>query len=463
MLLNKNIKKKKNRSLKTAILLVTAGSMAFLYWYGFYKQFDNKIIPENADGIILIDVKNTRNHFAFSYLQNPSLWDVTLTDSKKSKSFDFSDLGIKTPDYLAFFHIQNLPLHQWCFIVTIDNETLFDKALIDKKFIRIKSHNSLTGYYSKTANTYLVRYKNQILYCSNALQYQKIYTQTAEDLFINHQYFDAEKIEKIIDNTNTVSIWIQKNQLLEEDAIVTISFEDDEITADGELNFKPKYRKTNQFIQNSDALLSLGFNFDILRDQSILKNHSAQINKMTGFDLDSLFIHHPTQTELVFYNIIEKKDSAITYDYDDDFNPVKKVIVHTNREPSFYFSIKTDDSKKVYDYLKTQKIIDEHEVFVNFPLATTKTSVKNNSLILEANTSKTNISKPVIPKIGYLEMNFKKFQTKDWNFLIAKNKKSALLKSFETFTINLTPKNDGVNFHASLKTNEGKNLLEILH
>lgn len=454
----------KNRSYKIAILLILTGSMAFLYWFGFYKQFDPKTIPQNTDGIIMIDVKNTRNHFIFSYLKNPSLWGSGDTASKKSNSSDLSNFGIEIPHYLALFHVQNLPLDQWYFIATIDDETQFEKTVIEGRFVKTKSHKSLTGYYSKTSKVYLIRYKNQILYCSNALKHQEICNQIAENLFINRLYFDSKKIEKVIENPNAVTIWIQKNQLFEEDGILNITFKEDEIVADGQLKWKPKYRKTAQFNQNSNALLSLGFNFDILRDQDILKNHSVQINKMIGFNLDSLFIHHPTQTELIFHNIIEKKDSAITYEFDDDFNPVKKMVVHTNREPSFYFSIKTDNSKKIYDYLKTQKIIDEHEVFINFPLAMTKTFVRNNSLILKANTPKTILSKkPSIPKIGYLQMNFDQFQEKDWRFLIAKNKNFALLKPFEKFQINLTAKNNLVDFHASLKTKKEKPLLGILN
>lgn len=453
----------KNRSIRIAILLGLTGSMAFLYWLGFYKQLDHKTIPQNTDGIIMIDVKNTRNHFIFSYLKNPSLWGSGNTASKKSKSFDFSGLGIAVPDYLMLFHVRNLPLDQWYFVVTIDNETQFDKALAEAKFVKTKSNKSLTCYYSKITKGYLIRYKNQILYCYNALKHEKICTQTAENLFINHHYFDSEKIEKTIGTSNAVTVWIEKNQLLEKDGMLNISLKEDEIVADGQLTWKSKYKKTFGFNQNSNALLSLGFNIDILHDQGIIKNNLAGINKITGFDVDSVLIHHPTQTELIFHQIIEKKDSAITYDYDDDFNPIKKVVVHTTREPSFYFSMKTDNSKKIYDYLKSQKIIDEHEVFINFPLAVTKTSVSNNSLILAANSPKSLLSKKATaPKIGYLQMNFSQLQPKDWRFLIAKNKNFALLKPFETFGLNLTDENNSVHFHASLKTKKGIPLLTIL-
>jgi hypothetical protein len=452
----------KNQSLKIAILLIAIGSMAFVYWYVFYKKFDSKNIPKNADGIVMVDLKNTRNHFIFSYLKNPSLWELNLGNSEDKKHFDLSNYGIITPDYLALFHIKNQPLKQWCFVAIIENESKFDKALNDADFLKMTNNQNFICYNSKKLNAQIIRHSNQILYCFNTLKDKKSYSQIAENLFINQHYLDSKTIEKTLATTNAVTIWIQKNNLLEEDAIINISLKEDEIVAEGKLNWKSKYTKKSSFTSNPNALLSLGFNFDMIRNQDIFKRNSVQINKMIGFDLDSILIHHPTKTELIFYKIIEKKDSAITYDYDDDFNSIKKVVVHTTREPSFYFTLQTDNSKKVYEYLKNKNAIDEHQVFVNFPLATTKTSIQNNSLILEANPPENKSSKSFTTKIGYLQMNLNQLQEKDWRFLIAKNKNLALLKPFETVEINLTQKDNSGYFQASIKTKEEKNLLEIM-
>jgi len=456
------MKRIKNNSLKIAILLVATGSMAILYWYGFHKQFDEKSIPKNADGIVLVDIKNIRNYFALSYLKNPSLWKFGTTDSRIKKRYDFSNYGIATPDYLTLFHIQNQPLNQWYFVATIDNEEKFEKSISDSDFFEIKNDENFTSYYSKTFNTGIIRFANQILYCKNALKDLQMGIQTAKDLFIKHHYFDVKKAERIFEKSNAVTLWFQKNQLLENDGIINISLKDQEIIAEGQLHLKPKFRKTGTFAQNSNALLALGFNFEMIRDQDILKNHSKQINKMIGFDLDSVLVHHPTQTELVLYTIIEKKDSAVTYDYDDDFNPIKKVVVHTNREPSFYFSTQTDNSKKVYDYLERQNVIDDHQIFLNFPLATTKASIKNNALTLEANLPKEYASTANSAKISYLEINFNKLQSKDWHFLIAKNKNLAFLKPFGKLKVNITQKNNLGYFEAHLNTVNGKDLLESL-
>jgi hypothetical protein len=177
--------------------------------------------------------------------------------------------------------------------------------------------------------------------------------------------------------------------------------------------------------------------------------------------LDSILAHNPTKTELILNGIVEKKDSAISYDYDYDFNPIKKVVVHTSREPSFCFSIQTENSQKVYTYLKAQKAIDNHQVFVNFPLAQTKTFVRNNTLVLEANLPKQSILQPTTNKTAYLQVHFNKLKPQDWSFIIAKNKNLQLLKSFETLTIDLTQENNIGYFQACLQTKDGKSLIEI--
>lgn len=457
------MKRIKNNYLKIAILLIVTGSMAFLYWLYSPKQFDNKSIPKDADAIAIIDVKNIRNQFIFSYLKNPSQWKFYSNNSENKKRFDLSNYGIETTDYVSFFHIQKQPLNQWCFVAKIENETKFEKALRNFQFVKTKSNQFIIIYFSKTLNTNIIQYKNQILYCTNTSKNQQNYIRTAEDLFIKQNYFDSKKIENILKTQKEVVIWIQKNNFLAEDAIINISLKENEILADGQLNWKSKYKKPMPFLQNSKALFSLGFNFDMIRNQDILKNHSVKINKMIGFNLDSILIHHPTQTELILHNIIEKKDSAITYDYDDDFNPIKKVVVQTNREPSFYFSMQTDDSKKVYNYLKSQNVIDKDQIFLNFPLAKTKATIQNNTFLLGANLDKIASSKSRNLKIGYLQININKIQAKDWRFLITKNKNLGFFKPFKTLEINLVQKNNSGYFQATLKTNEDQNLYRMMN
>ena len=455
-----NMKSIKSSFFKIALLLIALGSMTALYWVGYHKNYDGKCVPKNADGIVMVDVKNIRNYFIFSYLKNPNQWQLGTTGI--NNKFYFSNFGIEMPDYLAFFHIENQPLNEWFAVAKIENETDFEKSILAFHFNKKKLNNSFTGYYSKALGLFVIRYSDKILCCTTDPKQQQTVIQVAEDLFVRHHFLDAKKIEKAIHTPNAITVWIKKNSLLEEDAILNFNLKDQEILAEGQLKWKPKFRKTTSFAQNPNALLSLGFDFEMIRGQNSLKHHSAQINKIIGFDLDSILIHNPTKTELVLNEMVEKKDSAISYDYDDDFNPIKKVVVHTSCEPSFCFSMQTENSKRIYSYLKAQKAIDNNQIFVNFPLAQTKTAVINNTLVLEANLPKQLTLQPSANKTAYLQVHFNKLKPQDWRFIITKNKNLQFLKPFETLTIDLMQENNIGHFQACLKTKNGESLIAII-
>ncbi|WP_157802118.1 hypothetical protein [Flavobacterium sp. 1] len=445
---------------RIAILLIAIGSMAFLYSYGFYKKFDEKCVPQNTDAIAMTDIKNIRNHFVFSCLKNPSEWEWNTSKTPIKKKFDLSSFGIKTPDYLAFFHIENQPATQWFVTVELEDETVFEKTLTEKHFSKTRLQNGMQAYYSKALNLCVIKHLNQIL-VSNIPEMQKqIAVKTAENLFLKKLFLDTAKTSKTIGNSNAITFWIKKNSLLKEDGILNLTLKDNEITVDGQLHFKSKFQKEWQFTQNPNALLSIGFDFEMIRNQKFITENATKISKIIGFDFDSILTQNPSKTELLLNKIIEKKDSATSYDYDDDFNPIKKMVVHTNREPSFYFSMQTANPKKIFDYLKSQNIIDDQSLFVNFPLAQTKALVKNNSFKLEANALKNPLQHSV-SKIGYLQAHLDQLQPKDWRFIIAKNKNLGFLKSFETVEIDLSKENNLARFKASLKTKDRKSLSAI--
>lgn len=435
---------------KIAILLTIIGSMVFLYWYIFHKNFDQQSIPQNADGIAMVDVKNIRNYLAYTYLKNPSEWRWEGLSSKFKKHLNLADFGLKTTDYLAFFHIENQPLNRWFIALQIDDETVFEKTMIQTHFRKKKFQNGMVIYYSNTKSVCVIKHSNRILVANISEKQKQIAVKVAEDMFLKKLFLDANKTKKTINTPNAITIWLKKNSLLEEDGIININLKQQEITAEGILQLH--YKKESHFSQNPNALLSFGFDFEMIRKQNFLQQHSAQINKLIGFDLDSILVHQPTKTELLLQAVIEKKDSVISYDYDDDFNPIKKVVVHTNREPSFSFSVETANSTKIYNYLKTQNAIDSQNVFVNFPFAKTTAAIRNNTLTLDANPLQKRPLKTSSPKIGYFQIHFSKLQMEDWRYIMAKNKNLKLLKSFESLTIDFAKKNNAAECHAYLTT-----------
>jgi hypothetical protein len=435
--------------------------MTYLYWSGFKKHFDEKSIHQNADQVVMVDVKNIRNYFIFSYLKNPSQWKWDSKTVNTNELFGLSNFGLKTPDYVALFHIENQPQSVFYCVAEIQTESFFEKAITKEHFSKSSLKNGMVCYYSKALKLFIIKHSNQILFVAIPEKEKETALKIAEDLFLKKKFLDAVKIQKTIDTPNAITLWIKKNCFLEQDGIVTIQLQDDEIVAEAQLQLKPKYLTKTQFSQNPNALLSLGFDSKMFRDHKIITQNSIKINKTIGFDLDSILSQNPTKTELVLNGIIEKKDSAISYSYDDDFNAVEKTVVHITREPSFYFSMQSSNSRYVFNYLKSQKVINNEHIFVNFPLAKTTASVAGNNFVLKANLFDYSPKPSSGKKIAYLQVNFNKLQPKDWSFIIRKNKNFKLLKHFESLQMNLNEENNSGIFRASLKTKNNKNLSTV--
>jgi len=85
---------------KYVVLVITMLLSASIYFLLFHKNKSLKFIPENADAIVLIDVKKATRQYISELLTHPSEW---LKDDKKNKiKIYFSKSGVKIPDFLKF-------------------------------------------------------------------------------------------------------------------------------------------------------------------------------------------------------------------------------------------------------------------------------------------------------------------------------------------------------------------------
>ncbi len=437
------------------IILLAAG----IYWLGFYKQYNEKCIHKDADIVVLLDVKNCRNSMLFYYLSNPSKWRFGSEDSKKGVATLFKS-GIKTADYFAFFHIKRQAKTVFYCVAEIANQEDFSKIISTSKSTKISTQNGLITYYSRHLGLFIIRYKDTLLLTNTDQKDQNIALKTAEDLFLHQQYLDFTTIKKTINTQNAITIWLQKNSALQEDAIVNINFDENKMEAHSSLKLAQELLQENTFSVDEKALLSLGFNLKYSQNWKLSKTNTSKINKAIGFDADSILSRKPTKAVLILNEIIEKKDSAISYEYDDDFNQIEKVIVHKTREPSFLFAMQCKDPKEVYTYLKTQKAINKEQVFVNFPLAKTSASIMGDSFVLKANSSNDLNTKKIRKRIAFLHINFNKLHQKEWNILLKRNENFEFLQHFSSLEIDITKEKNLGNLGLNLKAN--KNLYAVL-
>jgi hypothetical protein len=431
--------------------------IGIIYWKGFYKKFDASSVSKNADRVVFVDVKNCSNAVLFHYLKNPSKWSFGTGDNQ-NKGFNVLDCGVKISDYLAFFHIENQPENEISLVSEISDQVQFEETLLHFKFKKTAIHKSLTTYFSEELKLFLVQFSDKILVTNAVFKNQSLVIKTAEDLFLKKLFIDEEKIKNAIYTNNEMSVWLQKNNFLQEDAIANINIEEDKITANAALKIDANFITQQTFSEEKNAILSLGFNPALFANQKI---NFTKINKAIGFDLDSILSKKPTKTELVVNEFITKEQTAKSYDYDDDFNPIEKTIVTKSQEPSFLFEITCSQSEQIKKYLKSQKAINPENVFVNFPFAKTIASSTDSTFELEANISKKN-NKKSSEKIAYFNCNLNKIQKKELNYLTHKIKYFEKLQYFSLLEMTVSKKEKNAFFEFYLKTKENQNVWHVL-
>jgi hypothetical protein len=431
--------------------------IGIVYWKGFYKSFDPSSVSKNADKILIVDMKNCRNAVLFHYLKNSSQWSFDTRDSKK-ESFDVLDCGLEISDYLAFFHSKNQPENEISLVSKISDQAQFQETLLHFKFKKIGVNKSLTTYFSEEVKLFLVQFSDKVLVTNSEIKNQSLVIKTAEDLFLKKLFIDEEEIKNAINTNNEASVWLKKNSFLREDAFVDINLEEDKITADANLKIDKKLLVQQNFSENKNALLSVGFNPELFSYQKL---NLTKINKAIGFDLDSILSKKPTKTELVLDGFITKEQTATSYDYDDDFNPIEKKIVTKSQEPSFVFEITCSQPEQIKKYLKSQKAINGEAVFVNFPFAKTIATSSETTFELGANISKIK-SKKSFKKIAYLNCNLNKIQKKESDYLANKIKYFKKLQHFSSLELSVSNEKNFAKMEFSLNTKENQNVFDAL-
>ncbi len=189
------------------------------------------------------------------------------------------------------------------------------------------------------------------------------------------------------------------------------------------------------------SLCSIGFTQPWPQIKQLFPDSAwANISKAVNFNIDSLLLQSNHKYQLDVAGIYPRTDSAITYTYDDDFNPIEKVVVNKVEEPSFNFAVHGDSVSNIYNYWhksgKLEKAGDSN-LFTPVPFVRSYCRVKNDQLLavtsgnyIPAATDKT------IDCILFSQLVFTKIPPSMLNYFPAEIVKA--LKNIESAAISVT-------------------------
>lgn len=361
------------------IVLLSIG----VYFLFFHKDKSLKYIPENADIVVLIDVKKAKRQYISSYIVHPLKWFEEKKGAKNKISV--TDSGLEIPDFLQIFHLNNTKISEWYTVLEINDKEKLSAFLKDRKFIN-------DGKETFKNNQLFVKINGEkCIVGTSDLNFNNIGKPFSEKFRNNVLNADSFMDDGLGSISFISELWTQNFSIdLKDDEI---EIENKQNSADFELLISDLYKKS-QFL---DAELD---------SENIKKIGSVFKENFT----DSTSVNHLKMSA----NLTQVNDTIVSYEYDDNFNEIEKISYQKIVQPDFEIVLQTSNPEKVWKYFQNKKWINAKNQFTAIPFQPNLISVNKNHISIKSTRKSVKIN-----------------ETKNQNYIFIKNN-PLLLSSFKT-------------------------------
>ena len=361
------------------IILLSVG----VYFVLFHKDKSLKYIPENADIVVLVDIKKAKRQYISSYIAHPLKWFEEKNGAKNKISV--TDSGLEIPDFLQIFHLNNTKISEWYTVLEVNDKEKLSAFLKDRKFI-----NDGKGTFKN----------NQLFVKING---EKCIVGTSDLNFNNIGKPFSQKFRNNVLNADSFM----------DDGLGSISFISELRTQnfsidlkDDEIEIKNKQNSTNFESLISDLYKKTQFLEAELDSENIKKIGSVFKQNL----IDSASVNHLKMSA----NLTQVNDTIVSYKYDDNFNEIEKISYQKIVQPDYEIVLQTSNPEKAWTYFQNKKWINAKNQFTAIPFQPNLISVNKNHISIKSTRKSVKIN-----------------ETKNQNYIFIKNN-PLLLSSFKT-------------------------------
>lgn len=375
----------RKKTLAFFLILALVGLACFFL---FYKNKSLRYIPQDADMVVLVDVKNVSRLYLKEYISHPSQW--FREKSEQSNSIKLKDAGIKVPDYIQFFHLKNAELSEWYSVLELKDSQTFSNFLKQEKFESV-------GKYIFKKNTISIKLiGDKCLIKTGKTNIIDDFGKIASLFSESNSKENLRNASEFIENSHASISFISGSKI----SIFPIEIDDFEIRIAKE-NESENFDKHIESFLERNRFLEANLNGETIKKWSIFLNKS-DFPSVSSLSLTS--------------KIEEVRDTIIAYEYDDNFNEVEKISYQTLVQPNYSIQINSSHPESLISYFSEKKWMNAENQFTLFPFQLTLVKKEENKVIIQ---SKNN---PI-----------QEFSTEKSEFIFLKNN-SKLLNSFSSLS-----------------------------
>lgn len=369
-------------------LIVLCVLLVFGWYKLYYKTWDNEGVPQNADCIIALDVKRITNTLIWNFITTPSQWKSSNWFSSDEEGKVSWDDMISLPDYVFIFHMPGEPDNAFYTVVEINDTDDFEKGLKQYGFEK----TAVGSFISKQTGIECIQHGNKLLVRNAATEDKTPLQQAATTLFIQKTVYTGRLLEILINQKSHIALrglLFQQSPILWGIYNMKGNFDKESIHFSLNAGIKASHNiPYHQFRYSDTSMLSFGLtqpSNGFARYDNTTAKHG--ISKAFNFNIDSLLLPSNKIYQLDVSGIYPRTDSAISYTYDDDFNPIEKVTVNKVEEPVFNFSVTGENVTRIYDYWSRNGQLEKNgdsSLFTPIPFAKSYCSLPNKNTLTVA-------------------------------------------------------------------------------
>ncbi|TDQ28394.1 hypothetical protein [Tenacibaculum caenipelagi] len=346
---------------------------------GFFRYNPTVIyidkVPVSAETVVHVNLREIEYNILCSFLKHPfSQLDFESSSTKKREKKESLLDQVEIPNSIFFYTNQ-----QEFKGFLISNEISFKKSFVKTLQEEGFKEQNIKGasFYVKGRVVCVLKENTFQVLCKldkdAVISPELLASLNSEDYFSN----EAPIFDNIKDKEIPIAIATSQGDFFE------IIIDEGQLMLRGQLN-----EESTAFLpfdatpsKGSIAMLSGKLNANLLVD-NLGEKAKSSFKKLTSLSLDSITGKWNGALNFNLSSFIEKSDTIVSYEYDDDFNKVEKKQIQHMITPNVVLDI---EGKGLCGYLNKKqaiKLVENDSVFTLMPLFTTYVSCKEDVLRL---------------------------------------------------------------------------------
>ncbi|HBK71560.1 MAG TPA: hypothetical protein DDZ39_07900, partial [Flavobacteriaceae bacterium] len=360
----------KKKILYTFVALTVLLLLVYLFRYNQSQVFEGRV-PKDATTVVNVNLRQIENDLLFDFLAHPITYLKSRRrekDSIKKNKFPFIN-GIEIPENVLFFSNESTFKNHW--LSTVFN--LKDKEKFTHYFLREKFVKSSLGaieFYTK-GNLVLAIYKDKLIHVIKSRDFgstEDDISKMVTSVFNESEFLsqESELLKPISTSKSDLSFSSTNTSFLE------VNFKEGLLEVTGNLVSDFFMTSTSsEIVGNPVGFFTAKINKGNVHFKNIVAKGKVKFDRFTHLSLDSIVRKWNGKLNLNLISIENITDTIVTYEFDDDFNKVKKIATQEKAIPSLDIRLGKESQSDLSAYFWRKNAIQVHNndtVFAALPI-----------------------------------------------------------------------------------------------